>query len=204
MLLIEGVAGIGKTTLINSLIRQYVDSNKRNRSSLHLAQAHTYHPLAPDEIDSKLLPEQNIAHLEQILDLLTWLVSSVSYEQRKIFFCTIHTLHITHCVRPGILSWNDVATFDRRLQQLGCKLIFLRATEETIWERTVWGRRENEFIIYYGRKYGDSLENIHNYYVQEQEKMLAIAELSAMKKLMVDCGRTIPDISQEAFDFWMK
>lgn len=204
MLLVEGVAGIGKTTLINSLIRQFVDSNKRIRSSLHLTQAHTYHPLAPDEIDSKLSPEQNIAHLEQILSLLSWLVSSVSDEQRKIFFCTMDTFHITHCVRPGILSWNDVAKFDRRLHQLGCKLLFLRATEETIWERTVWGRRDNEFITYYGRKYGDCLESIHNYYVQEQEKMLAIAELSAMERLMIDCGRTIPDISQEAFDYWMK
>jgi len=203
MLLVEGVAGIGKTTLINSLIRQYVKSNKRIRSLLHLTQAHTYHPLAPEGIDRELLPEQNIAHLEQILDLLNWMVSSVSDEQRKMFFCTMDTLHITHCFRPGILNWSEVTTFDRRLHELGCKLIFLRATEETIWERTVWGRRDNEFITYYGRKYGDSLDSIHRYHVQEQEKMMAIAEMSAMEKLVIDCEGDISDTSQEALDFWM-
>jgi GTPase SAR1 family protein len=204
LLLVEGVPGIGKSTLINSLIRKYVDDSRRIRSLLHLTQAHTYFPLSPDEFDSDLMPEQNLAHLDQILNLLRWMVTSVSYERRKIFFCAIDTLHLTHCCRPGILCWDDVSEFDRRMAQLGCKIVFLRAAKKTIWERTIWSRKDNEFITYYGRKYGDSLESIHHYYVQEQERMLANLEQSTMEKLILDCDGAIWDASPKAFDFWMK
>jgi GTPase SAR1 family protein len=203
ILLIEGVPGIGKTTLINSAVRKYVESSQRIRSLLHLTQAHTYFPLSPDEFDSSVAAEQNIAHLEQIIGVLTWLVSSVSYERRKIFLCTIDTLHITHCFRPGVIGWDAVASFDRRLADLGCRLIFLRASAQTIWERTIWDRRDNEFITYYGRKYGDSIEGIHAYYVQEQRNMLEIAERSGMRGVILDCDGPASDLSGEVYDYWM-
>lgn len=204
ILLVEGVPGTGKSTLIGSMIRRYVGGNKRIRSLLHLTQAHTYHPLSPDESERSPTPAQNIAHLERILDLLHWMAAVVSDEQRKIFLCAIDTLHITHCFRPGVLSWADVEDFDRRIAALGCRLLFLRATEKTIWERTIRDRRDNEFITYYGKRYGDSLESIHQYYVQEQEKMLATLERSSLEKLILDAEDSISDISREAFDYWMK
>ena len=204
LLLVEGVPGIGKSTLINSLIRKYVGDAQRIRSLLHLTQAHTYHPLSPDEPASRQKPEQNLAHLEQILGLLDWMAASVARERRKMFFCVIDTLHITHCFRPGVIGWDDVSTFDRRLSQLGCKLVFLKATRDEIWERTILARKDNEFITYYSRKYGDSLESIHNYYVQEQEKMSAAVEKSAMEKLVISCDRPVSEMSEIVFDYWMR
>jgi hypothetical protein len=204
LLLVEGVAGIGKSTLISSLIRKYVKDNRRIRSLLHLTQAQTYHPLLPDEPDASPTPEQNLAHLEKILDLINWMASTVSDEQRKMFFCAIDTLHLTHCFRPGVLSWADVSEFDRRLARMGCRIVFLRASSQTILERTIWSRKDNEFITYYGRKYGDSLESIHQYFVREQERMLALLEQSAMEQLLIDCDEFVPDKSEEVFDFWVK
>jgi hypothetical protein len=186
------------------LIRKYVEDNRRLRSLLHLTQAHTYHPLSPDEPDSNPTPEQNLAHLEKILDLLNWMAATVSDEQRKIFFCAIDTLHLTHCLRPGVLGWADVSEFDRRLARLGCKLVFLRASGQTIRERTIWSRKDNEFITYYGRKYGDSLDRIHQYFVREQEQMLALVEQSAMEKLLLDCDESVFDKSEEVFNYWVK
>ena len=203
LLLVEGVPGIGKSTLINSLIRKYVGDTQRIRSLLHLTQAHTYHPLSPDEPASNLKPERNLAHLEQIVGLLDWMVATAAHEHRKIFFCAIDTLHITHCFRPGVLCWDDVSTFDRRLNELGCKLVFLRATRDEIWERTILSRKDNEFITYYSKKYGDTLESIHDYYVQEQERMSAIVEESAMEKLVISCDRTVAEMTEVVFDYWM-
>ncbi len=203
MLLVEGVAGVGKTTLINLLIRKYIEGSNRIRSLLNLTQAHTYFPLSPDATDRKSTVKQNLAHLEQILSLLTWLTSSVSYETRKIFISTIDTLHITHCFRPGVVTWNDVTNFDRQASSLGCKLIFLKASKEVIWERTVWSRRDNEFITHYGKKYGSSLEGIHDYFVQEQEGMLSVVKQSNMEKLILDCDRPATDIAQDVFDYWI-
>jgi len=204
LLLVEGVAGIGKSTLISSLIRKYSEDNPRIRSLLHLTQAHTYHPLSPDEPDAGPTTEQNLAHLEKILDLIGWMVSTVSEERRKIFFGVIDTLHLTHCFRPGVLCWADVSEFDERLARLGCKIVFLRAASKTIWERTIWSRKDTEFITYYGRKYGDSLESIHQYFVREQERMLALLAQSAMEKLLVDCDESVFDKSEEVFDYWVK
>ncbi len=209
ILLVEGVPGTGKTSVINSLVRRYVESATLIRSLLHLTQAHTYFPLSPDDParpdDAARAPllAQNIAHLERIFDLISWLASTVSYEQRKIFFCTIDTLHITHCFRPGLLSWEQVASFDRRLAELGCKLLVLRATRETIWERAILGRKDNRFITYYGKKYGESLEEIHSYYGQEQEGMLGLVGRTGMETKILDCERAVSDLSEEAFDYWM-
>src|SRR5215831_1546758 len=51
LLIVEGTSGVGKSTLIDRLIRRYVaeQPERRLRTILHLTQAHTYGPIAPDE-----------------------------------------------------------------------------------------------------------------------------------------------------------
>ena len=205
ILLVEGVPGAGKSTLVGSLLRRYVAEAGRVRGLLHLTQAHTYFPLSPDEPDgARATREQNAAHLERILGVLTWLASSVADERARMFLCAIDTLHLTHCFRPGVLGWDDVREFDRRLSLLGCRLLFLRATKETVWERAILERKDNEFITRYGRQYGDGLEAIHQYFVDEQEKMLALAGRSEMETLILDCESPADELSKRAFDFWMR
>jgi len=50
-LLVEGTSGVGKSTLIDRLIRRHVDSarERKIRTVVHLAQSHTYGPLAQAE-----------------------------------------------------------------------------------------------------------------------------------------------------------
>ncbi|HKY04663.1 MAG TPA: hypothetical protein VJQ56_07235 [Blastocatellia bacterium] len=206
ILLVEGVPATGKTSILNSLVRRYVESAERTRSLLHLTQAHTYHPLSPDEPverDRASASADNLAHLGRIVDLVSWMSSSVYCEGRKIFLCTIDTLHITHCFRPGVLSWDEVASFDRRLAGLGCKLLFLRATRETVWERAILGRQDNRFVTHYGKRYGRSPEEIHSYYAREQERMLTLVGQTGMETKILDCERSVAELSQEAFDYWM-
>jgi GTPase SAR1 family protein len=67
-LLVEGTSGVGKSTLIDSLIRRHVDSvkPKKIRTLVHLAQSHTYGPLAMSE-DKGLTADANLRHLERIV-----------------------------------------------------------------------------------------------------------------------------------------
>jgi thymidylate kinase len=203
LVLVEGVAGIGKSTLIDGLIRKYIDENEKIRTLLHLTQAHTYGPLAPDEDNKTLSKRQNSEHLEKIYEMLLWHVSCVRKEKIVKFFCIIDTLHITHCFRPGILLWSDVRDFDKKLADLGCKLIFYKVNKQSIWERGIWGRRNNQFITKYGKKFGKNLKEIHQYFVEEQKKMQNLVKKSKMKKIIIDGDGDIDQSVKKAYSFWI-
>src|SRR3712207_9512893 len=115
LLLVEGVPGIGKTTLVDKLLRSYVADTpvEKIRTVLSLAQTHTYGPLAAREDDRTLTREDCLAHLHGILTWLEWLISSAGFAMRTKCVVVIDTLHLTHCLRPGVVSWQDVEEIGR-------------------------------------------------------------------------------------------
>jgi GTPase SAR1 family protein len=68
-LLVEGTSGVGKSTLIDALIRRHVSScqPRKVRTLVHLAQSHTYGPLAVPENNRILAVDANLRHLERIV-----------------------------------------------------------------------------------------------------------------------------------------
>lgn len=74
-LLVEGVPGIGKSTLIDALLRRYVERTapRKIRTLLHLSQTFTYGPLAPAEDAGTLTADENVKLLERVLQTLEWL-----------------------------------------------------------------------------------------------------------------------------------
>jgi GTPase SAR1 family protein len=71
-LLVEGTSGVGKSKLINALIRRHVSScqPRKVRTPVHLAQSHTYGPLAVPENNRTLTVDANLRHLERIVGTL--------------------------------------------------------------------------------------------------------------------------------------
>ena len=202
MLLVEGVAGAGKSTLTHALVNRYATEIRPLRSLLHLSQAHTYGPLAVDEDRCTLTCEQNVAHLKKIRNLLEHLSSPVMEEPHAKFYGIIDSLHFTQCVRPGVLLPENALEFDKLLAQMGCKLIFLHVSENELWKR-IQERRETDFIQY-ARKFGSTLEKIHEYFVSEQESMARIVRRSCMSTLVVDNTQpTTDNMINSVFDFWI-
>jgi hypothetical protein len=203
-LLVEGTSGVGKSTLIDALIRRQVDSSKprKIRTLVHLAQSHTYGPLAVPEDKGTLAVDENLRHLERIVGTLEWLHSSVQEHTRPWCFVLVDTLHLTHCVRPGVVKWNDVEPFDRRLAALGCKLLFLQATRATIWERGIKPRANEQFIKEYAKKFGNTHEEIHRYFVREQEALAELFSRSVMPKRLLQNDDAGGDRLEEAWRFW--
>jgi hypothetical protein len=202
-LLVEGTSGVGKSTLIDALIRRHVTSSKprKIRTLVHLAQSHTYGPLAVSE-DKGLTVEENLRHLKRIVGMMEWLHASVQEHARPWCFVVIDTLHLTHCVRPGVTTWSDVEPFDRRLAALGCKLLFLRVAPATIWERGIVPRLQEQFIREYARKFGRTHEEIHQHFIREQETQSALFARSAMPKLSLQNDGASENVIAEAGAFW--
>jgi hypothetical protein len=186
-LLVEGTSGVGKSTLIDALIRSHTAAAapRKIRSLIHLAQSHTYGPLAMPEDNGSLTVDDNVRHLERIVGTLEWLHACVQEHTRPWCFVLIDALHLTHCVRPGVVKWSDVEVFDRRLAALGCKLAFLKVSESTLWERGI-APRVNDQFMQYARKFGRSHEEIHRYFVNEQQTLAQLFERSAIPKLSLD------------------
>ncbi len=204
-LIVEGTSGAGKSTLIDALLRRHIESRapRKIRSLVHLAQSHTYGPLAIAENGGTLTVAQNLAHLDGIVAHLKWLHSSVQEHDRPWSFAVLDTLHLTHCVRPGVVAWQDVITIDSRLATLGCKLIFLEASPDALWTRGILPRRNEQFILEYARQFGSTLEAIHDYFVREQEMLRNLFDQSAMPKLLLDANPSVDSLVEQSYAFWL-
>jgi hypothetical protein len=190
--------------LIDALIRRHVAAAepRRIRSLIHLAQSHTYGPLAMPEDNLTLTVEDNLRHEERIVSMIEWLHASVQEHTRPWCFVVIDTLHLTHCVRPGVVQWNDVESFDRRLAALGCKLLFLQAAPATIWERGIVPRADQQFIQQYAKKFGCSHKEIHKYFLREQEVLAELFTRSTMPKLLMQNDARVDQSVIDAWQFW--
>ncbi|MBV9389334.1 MAG: hypothetical protein JOZ78_23170 [Chroococcidiopsidaceae cyanobacterium CP_BM_ER_R8_30] len=205
-LLVEGIPGIGKSTLLDALLRQHVDAAqpRRIRTLLHLAQSHTHGPLASAEDTGTLTVSENQQHLERIVSIVEWFHACVQEQTIPKCFVLIDCLHLTHCVRPGVVTWSDVAGFDRRLAALGCKLLFLQVSLETIWDRSIVARADWQFIRVYAAKFGKTHEELHRYFQSEQEQIASMFEQSAMPKLLLQNDGRLEDVITEAERFWLE
>ncbi|HXX46288.1 MAG TPA: hypothetical protein VEJ38_16300 [Candidatus Acidoferrales bacterium] len=202
-LLVEGVPGVGKSTLIDALIRRHVDSSdpRRIRSFLHLSQTHTYGPLAPAEDRRSLTMEENLELLGRIAQTLEWLHADLRHSDKPCFIL-IDSLHLTHCLRPGVLAWEDATPIDRRLAEIGCKLLLLTGKPETIRSRTIHARADSQFLTQYATKFGQTLEMIHAHFVREQTEFIRMFGESALEKRMFENDGSLDTIVEDAHRFW--
>jgi hypothetical protein len=203
-LLVEGVPGIGKSTLIDALLRRHVaDAPARKvRSLVHLAQTHTFGPLAAPSDVGALTVADNRAHLERIVGMMEWLHAGVQHPAHPPCFVLIDTLHLTHCLRPGVAQWNDVADFDDRLAALGCKLLLLRASTGVVRERSVEARWTTPFVQEYAVKFGRTPDELHAYFLSEQDRFTGLFARSAMPKLKLSNDGAVGDVLDAADAFW--
>jgi len=204
-LLVEGTSGVGKSTLIDALIRRHVRhaAPRKIRSLVHLAQSHTYGPLAIPEDRGSLTVAENLQHLDRIVSTIEWLHASVQGHSRPWSFVIVDTLHLTHCFRPGVVKWSDVAPIDRRLATLGCKLLMVFSSPETIWQRGIEPRVDQQFLLEYAKKFGQTNEEIHAYFVREQEMLGDLFSRSVMSKLLAHADGSIDRAVDAAYRFWM-
>lgn len=203
-LLVEGIPGIGKSTLIDALIRRHMDLvvPGKVRTFVHLCQAHTMGPLAHAEDTGELAARQNHAHLDRIVSMLEWLHDAVRRDRQPSGFVIVDTLHLTHCLRPGVLTWKDAVAFDRRLASIGCRLLLLRAGAPVVWERCIQDRAGWWLNTPYAARFGSTLEECQAYFLGEQDRFSEMARQSALEMLTLENEGEVDDVLDRAHDFW--
>jgi hypothetical protein len=207
ILVVEGTSGVGKSTLLDRLARRHVADapTRKLRTFVQLTQAHTYGPLAPAEDAGTLTVAANLRHLDAIVRQLEWLAGAVSDVRPPKLFVLVDTLHLTHCVRPGVVGWDDVAPLDARLAALGARLLFVHAGAPTLWQRGIVPRRDQQFMTSYAiPKFGATPQAVHDYFVDEQARLRRLAERSTMPQLTLDLDRPEDDVLDAAYDFWLR
>lgn len=202
LLLIEGVPGLGKSTVLDRLFRRRVaeSEDRRLRTLLHLTQAHTY---APGD-SGKLTTGENIQHLERIVGYLEWLAVKVATEDRTKCYGLIDTLHFTHCLRPGVVTWHDVEPFDQRLAAIGCTLLLLDGDAPVIRARTLEGRAGTEFLENYVLRQLVSHESqLETYFLGERDEFRRLFARSSMSKCLLRAEAPLDEVVETAYGFWM-
>jgi thymidylate kinase len=206
LLLVEGVPGIGKSTLIDQLLRSYAAATpvEQIRTVLTLAQTHTYGPLAVREDEGTLTREDCLSHLGVILERLEWLVWSAASATRTKCVVLIDTLHLTHCLRPGVVAWNDVEEVDSRLAAMGARLLLLDAADQTVEERSVIARADTEFIQHYALgRFGRDEAELVRYFQAERDEFRTMFERSSMRKLLLAAESGREELASEAAGCWL-
>jgi hypothetical protein len=206
VLLVEGTSGIGKSALADALVRRYVTSRppRKLRTLLHLTQAHTMGPVVPAADAGTLTVAQNRAHLDTVATLIEWHIHSVRAEEEPKFFAVVDTLHVTHTQRPGVLRWADVASVDARLADMGVRMLFLRASEDTIRRRGIEPRRGQPFMTDYAlKRFGPTADDVVRHFVREQDELQAAAARSHMKTGVVHVDGGLQSYLDAAFRFWL-
>ena len=116
----------------------------------------------------------------------------------------VDTLHLTHCLRPGVIRWQHVTTFDTRLAAIGCKLLLLDASDDTIQSRSVVARADTEFIRDYALgRFGRNQSQLVDHFCRERDKFRAMATRSAMMTLTLDAEDTRDELADAASRFWV-
>jgi hypothetical protein len=203
-LLVEGVPGIGKSTLIDALLRRHIAAAppRKLRTLVHLAQTHTYGPLVAGEDAGTLTARDNREHLERITAFMEWLHAGVQHERHPSCYVLVDTLHLTHCLRPGVARWSDVEDVDRRLAALGCKLLVLSAGAGVIRERTIDARAESQFLREYARKFGRTADELQAHFMRESEAFAELYDRSAMPRLTLFNDGELDGILEAADTLW--
>jgi predicted AAA+ superfamily ATPase len=81
IILIEGIPGTGKTTLINLLIKRYVTENEKIKTLFHLSQLHTYRPIVSDEDNFYASKTETLNHLKKnyncLIGVFQWVIIKI-------------------------------------------------------------------------------------------------------------------------------
>jgi thymidylate kinase len=207
-LILEGICGTGKTTIFHSLLQSERFVHKSFLSSIVLSEHQTQRVLEQKEREEGLLLSDNVSllnehvtYLESLnnrLDQMSWCQNNRTNMRLPYVF---ERFHFTHVYHYDHVCWEDVQEIDSRLANLNCKLCLFTMDDSFLKHRIIESR-DSDWRDYL-KRYGETDEEILEYYAVQQEMLSGLCEKSKLDTLIVDTTDTsVQDTLDQVFDFW--
>ncbi len=209
-LILEGVSGSGKTTVLETLLRSERYLGRGHLSSLVLTEHQTQRVLEPKQKTEGLSVEDNVTllrrHVETVVALEAGLRRTDWADRGRVRHRVCYVLerfHLTHVCHYPNVGWGDVEMLDRTLARLGCKLCLLTADRSVLQERVTDGRGEPEWRTHLS-SFGADRHEISDHYAAQQEKFLELSQASSIPSIVVDTSKTQgPEAAEKVAAFWL-
>jgi len=207
-LILEGICGSGKTTILHSLLRSERFVLRSFPSSIVLSEHQTQRVLERKERETGLTPEDNVGLLEQHVsyleaarDRLTQMEWCENKRTNMRVPYLLERFHFTHVCHYSHVTWEHVSPIDHRLAKLDCKLCLLVIPDELLRERIITGR--DSAWHDYLKRYGATDEEILQYYTTQQNILRDLLARSELETRIIDTGAaTIDQAMTQVLDFW--
>lgn len=209
-LLIEGIPGTGKSTLIRAIVRHQQFLDREDTSCLVFGEEMTQRTLEMRTQSGQISPEDHFELLGELLTLLERQQERFAergwdgIKGKKRIPYLLERFHLTHASYYPYLRDRDFSMVENRLARLDARGCLLTIEREVMQQRIIESRPFSPWRAYISR-YGKTDDEIVEHYWREQEEMKQRAAASCLPWIVVDttAGRwdeLVPKLLSHWFD----
>jgi len=197
-IILEGIAGTGKTTALKALIGRDEWKDRAFLSSVVLTEHQTLRVLEAKK-DAGIAKEDNlslldihIAYLETLTNYLSetdWLERDRSAQKVPFIF---ERFHLSHAYHHEHLQWDDLLEIDQRLFNLNALVFLFTIEPEDMQERIINDYKKNGWQDYL-QTLGKNDREILDHFVKKQNELLNFAEKSKLPVMHINSSELTSD-----------
>lgn len=207
-LILEGISGSGKTTILKALLKSSAYTDRDALSTIIYTEHQTQRILEKKDKENRLTIDDHINLLWDITNTFKQLNLRLQQrewrgksEQNAKISYILERFHLTHACHYPYITWNMIKPIDYNLSLLGCKICLFTVNEETLHKRLF--ERDNNCWMNYLKRYGNTKEEIVHRFISQQNQFISLCKRSALPSMIIDTSnQEAKSIIKQITEFW--